>query len=285
VDFYSLFEQDDPKEQAALLGAALRGQQGVGSVLAAHPLLAQLGQQMQARGDKSQAMLAEAGQQKYGSRLQQLMQERQQKFTSGENSKNRAADMERLKMELGLKEAMERLRQEADAKKNAMKAGDDLRGEFNKLPQTQRMVLMNEAATQIQNASPDGAGDLALVYGLQNMIDPGSIVREQDFVTVGKSGGLPGVVQGYFNQLTAQGFLHEDVRKQIKKEAAKIYNSRSQAFEPTKSFYSGRAQSYGLNPDEVLLPVGRQSKPSGGGLSADEAAEFEALQRKYGGQK
>jgi hypothetical protein len=76
LDFYSLFEQDDPKEQAALLGAALRGQQNVGSVLAAHPLLAQLGQSMLQRGDKGQGMLAEAGQQKYGSRLQKAIEDR-----------------------------------------------------------------------------------------------------------------------------------------------------------------------------------------------------------------
>lgn len=91
VDLYSLFADDETtaKEQAAALAAALRGQQHVGSALATHPLLAQLGQGMQQRAAKSEGNLADAGQQKYGARLQELMRKRQQEFTAGENVMDR----------------------------------------------------------------------------------------------------------------------------------------------------------------------------------------------------
>lgn len=166
---------------------------------------------------------------------------------SSENKLNR--DLEREKMTAAEKAA------QAKADADRLKTGEDLRSEFNRLPQTQRLVLIKEAVQQIQNAAPGGAGDLALIYGISNALDPGAVVRESDVTTVGKTGGLPGVAQGYFNQLTAQGFLSDDVRANIKKEALSILGSREKAFEPTRNYYRSEASRRGLNPDEIFLPI------------------------------
>jgi hypothetical protein len=288
LDFYSLFEQDDPKEQAAMLGAALRGQQGVGSVLATHPLLAQLGQQMQARGDKGQAMLAEAGQQKYGSRLQQLMQDRQQKFTSGENFKNRAADMERLTMELGLKDLLARQKAESDKAADAQKAAGDLRKELQGRPEFKAYQEVATAFDKVQRAAKGGnaASDMSLVFGYMKLLDPGSTVREGEYANAQNATGVPGQLINLYNKSIDGQLLNPAQRASFVKEAGNLFGVHRNRFDSLSKQYSGLAQKLGADPADVVLGSGEPGSvdDGGGGFTPQDAARLQELMRKKAGR-
>lgn len=162
--------------------------------------------------------------------------------------RDRAWDREKFRQEMGLK----RTSLERDKEKDGIKQVGDLRQEFIKLDQTKKMQSALDGAKAVAGATPNGAGDLVLIYGFNNLIDPGALTREQDVITIGRAGGLPAQVQGYAAELIGEGKLSDASRRELRAEASKLLKSRLQSFRPTLDFYGQQAGRMGLPPEEVL---------------------------------
>lgn len=181
-------------------------------------------------------------------------------------------------------------RQEA---KTSLDSERDLRTEFNGLPAVKdyQTVIRQYATALRTKASP--SGDQALITAYAKMLDPGSVVREQEFNTVANADSAVGQVK---SQLARQfgwdggGMMRPEIREKVRNEMLNLTLRYRDAYNYERARYSKVAQDHGVNPGNVIgehfgqqfLPILQQyedsqkKQPSGktiGDLVPAEAAD------------
>jgi hypothetical protein len=125
-----------------------------------------------------------------------------------------------------------------------------LRDEYNQITKDYRSV--QDAWSKIQTVSDTPAGDLSLIYATAKLNDPGSVVREQDFVQQAKAGSLGDRIQNMVNQVSTGNRLTAEQRKNLIAEAGLQYNAAKQGNQKTIENYTGIAKRNGLNIKNVI---------------------------------
>lgn len=129
-----------------------------------------------------------------------------------------------------------------------------LREEFEKAVATPKAVVSTYRRIANAAAAQNGIGDLDMIFAYMKMLDPASVVRESEFEQVGRTGGLPAQVQGYFNRIQGAGSLSPDVRAQIVRHAATLRDGAEASINAERQRARELAVSYGFNPDRVAAP-------------------------------
>jgi hypothetical protein len=177
--------------------------------------------------------------------------------------------------------AMAKAKSSAAAKQHGGEMTQKLRKEFMGLKAVENMSTLAESIQKIRAAGNDGAGDLGLIYGYMRALDPGSTVRESEFANAGKTGGLPGQVQGLFNQLSGNGMLSPPVREKIRAEAEKLVQAQYERYAPVAGEFKRYASQSGIAENDVVPELGYereyspQAKGRGRGAAATEAQPAE----------
>jgi hypothetical protein len=114
----------------------------------------------------------------------------------------------------------------------------------------------------IKSAETTGIGDAALVFGIMKMYDPGSTVREGEQATAANSGGIPAFYTGLYNKLIGGGTMSETVRKQIKSQAGKIYDTAKEGADVKTKLIEDIAKRRGLNLLNIRTPPEGEPTPS-----------------------
>jgi len=125
-----------------------------------------------------------------------------------------------------------------------------LRDEFNALTKDFRVV--QDAWSKIQTISDTPAGDLSLIYATAKLNDPGSVVREQDFVQQAKAGSFGDRVQNMVSQITTGNRLTPDQRTNLVNEAGLQYEAQKQGNDRILDNYKGIAQRTGADAANVI---------------------------------
>jgi hypothetical protein len=165
---------------------------------------------------------------------------------------------------------------EAAAKKQAMDTEEGLRKEFTGNKLTKDTLEVAVAYQKVQQASqdPSGASDMALIFGLMKILDPGSTVREGEYATAQNTGSIPDRVVGAYNRALTGKKLDDDVRKDFVSAAGKAYAGQVEQFKKLEGTYQGLAKGSGVDPSRVAIPLGVGAPTGGAGASkpADAAA-------------
>jgi hypothetical protein len=163
-----------------------------------------------------------------------------------------------------LMSAMAKAKSNAAAKQHGSDYTQKLRKEFMGLKAVENMSTLAESIQKIRGAGEDGAGDLGLIYGYMRALDPGSTVRESEFANAGKTGGLPGQVQGIFNQLNGDGMLAPQVRAKIRAEAEKLVQAQYERYAPVATEFKRYASQSGIAENDVVPDLGYEgySRPA-----------------------
>lgn len=106
----------------------------------------------------------------------------------------------------------------------------------------------------IQAAARDGTGasDMAMVFALNKLLDPGSVVREGEYDRALNVGGLREQLAGYITKLQNGEFLTPEVRSQLVNTAQSLYEVRRDQYNNFAQRYQGIAREDGLpNPNSV----------------------------------
>lgn len=190
--------------------------------------------------------------------------------------------------ERGLRREERAAGKEAAAKKQALDTEEGLRKEFtgNKLTKDTLEVAVAYQKVQQAAADPSGASDMALIFGLMKILDPGSTVREGEYATAQNTGSIPERIVGAYNRALTGQKLDPTVRQDFVNAAGKAYAGQVEQFRKLEGTYQGLAKGSGVDPSRVAIPLG-VGAPTGGtgasGLTPEEAAELKALESKYGG--
>lgn len=115
----------------------------------------------------------------------------------------------------------------------------------------------------IKSAEETGIGDVALVFGIMKMYDPGSTVREGEQATATNSGGVPGMYVSMYNSLIGGGKLSPTVRKQIASQAGKIYATAKEQADVQTQFIEDIARRRGLNIENIRTPLEEEAPKQG----------------------
>lgn len=298
-DIYRLFAGSEPdaQQEAMAMAAALRrkrqgadGTLGLSQLasLGQNPLLSGLAQssmgaagQMGADVRQGQNMLGQAGQ----FRLQQAMAA----------ARDRAhMDLEKQKHGNALRSAAEK--KAADEKKRSDDTAEGLRKEFNQLPAVKQFEEVSVSFDKLQRAAkdPSPAGDMALIFGFMKMQDPGSSVREGEYASAQNAGSVDAKVRNAYNSILNGQRLTPEQRADFLKQGANAFGAHESRYRAQADRYRGLA---GDRADDVIRVGGQKPAAvsaagmqlgddgSQSGLTPGEQAEWERLNKKYGGAK
>ena len=101
--------------------------------------------------------------------------------------------------------------------------------------------------------SGTGAGDIALVTSFMKMLDPGSVVREGEFVTAETSTGKFNQMMNLLNKLkTGQRFNDEKERMQFVNLAESFMQAMEKDAKKARRPFESAVKEYKLSPENVF---------------------------------
>jgi hypothetical protein len=134
-------------------------------------------------------------------------------------------------------------------------------------------------------SDPSAAGDLALIFNYMKVLDPGSTVREGEFATAAASAGISDRIRAQYNKIVEGERLADTQRNDFVARAGKLYSSQLTQYQLHEDYYRKVAKQYGVNPENVVYPMGAKTKINADDselLTEDEKLELEALRKRFG---
>lgn len=133
----------------------------------------------------------------------------------------------------------------------------ELRKEFNKLPSVQEyqtVIRQYSSALRTQN---NPSGDQALITAYAKMLDPGSVVREQEFNTVANADSSLGRAYSRIAKelgMDGGGMLRPEIRERVRNEMQNLVKSYNKAYNQDRARYGDLAERNGIAPQDVVGP-------------------------------
>jgi len=135
-------------------------------------------------------------------------------------------------------------------------------------------VTMRDAYQRLKSASatPDAAGDLSMIFAYMKLLDPNSVVREQEFANAQNAAGVPDRIRNAYNNAMKGTRLTPEQRQQFVAQAEGIFNSAKQNQKKVRQTYSNRAKQWEI-PDTMVLDADDEPQAAPGGDAAAAAAQ------------
>lgn len=153
------------------------------------------------------------------------------------------------------RDARDDRREGNDDAKRSFDMARDMRTEFNKLtPVTDYQTVVRQFSSALKT-QPNASGDQALITAYAKMLDPGSVVREQEFNTVANADSAIGKLVARLNKelgADESGMIRPEIRARVRDEMFNLTRSYRQAYEQTRMDYSRSAEAYGVDPIRVV---------------------------------
>ena len=162
----------------------------------------------------------------------------------------------------GLSPSEQRAEARAQQSEQAASRRDEvnLRREFNNRQEVKDFRTVQSAYNSVQAAArnPSAAGDLSLIFAYMKILDPGSVVREQEFANAQNAAGVPDQIRNRYNQILNGQRLNQNQRRDFLNQANNLFQTRLQTYRGIENEYRGYAESYGVSPDRVAPLQGQQ---------------------------
>ncbi len=160
-----------------------------------------------------------------------------------------------------------------------------LRKEVGNLPETKALQEVESQFNQMSNAADNATGDVARIYALAKIYDPGGRVTDSDYNAAKQGQGPLARLQGLVNEVEGQGMLSAQSRKNMLEMARKLYEKRKTDYAARAKTFEGIAKKRGLDPSEVVIRPTSDGRAGGdidlsGGLDAAKKARLEELRKK-----
>lgn len=149
------------------------------------------------------------------------------------------------------------IKQEKKDKQQLVKQEDDLRNSYLKQDTYKRMSEISSAFQAVDDIDASGgatgAGQQALIYAFNKILDPGSVVRETEYATAAKNAGKLSQAQMYLENLRSGKSLTPAQVKEMKEVAKGLRDSARKLLGSTQTEYRRLADSKGLNADNIII--------------------------------
>jgi hypothetical protein len=131
--------------------------------------------------------------------------------------------------------------------------------------QSQQAQISIEKIANSGQGEPSPAKDHSLVFNYMKMVDPGSTVREGEFATVEKAGGIiDRATVGFFNKTLEGEILTPKQREDFISTAQGLFDKQLQNQQKFDSAFRDLATQSKIDPNQVVLDLGFKSLPQPG---------------------
>jgi hypothetical protein len=113
-------------------------------------------------------------------------------------------------------------------------------------------LTMREAYQRVKSAKPDAAGDLSLIFAYMKILDPNSVVREQEFANAQNAAGVPARIRNTYNKVMEGTRLAPEQRAQFQAQAEALFEGAKTNQRGVRKTYSDRAAKWKIPADMVL---------------------------------
>jgi hypothetical protein len=209
------------------------------------------------------ARMGAAGLQAYGSAQ---AAERERKAAEAEAERQRRADeataeyrqaqLDLKKREIEADAAAEKAKAQAEAAKALLpdvKGESTLRKEYD--DQSEKFVTAKLGFEKLQESSlgePSAAKDLALIFGYMKVLDPGSVVRENEQASASNAAGVPERVRNIWNRLRTGERLTPTQRLDFISSGRRLFLPYIADQTEREEFYGSLAKEYDFKVDRVV---------------------------------
>jgi hypothetical protein len=168
-----------------------------------------------------------------------------------------AAELQRLRLEEARAKAEERKRAgtpEARARTNTIDA-TPLRREFNARPEVEKASASTaeyENLNALATGPASAASDLALVYSFMKTMDPGSVVKKEEFENTARAQGAGDRVASYLGNVVSGQILTPAQRLDLAAQAKVFRDSNRRAASGVARSYGDVARRAGFDPVDVI---------------------------------
>ena len=113
------------------------------------------------------------------------------------------------------------------------------------------------------SAKPDAAGDLSMIFAYMKMLDPNSVVREQEFANAQNAAGVPDRIRNAYNNAMKGTRLTPEQRAQFVAQAEGIFDSAKKNQQKVRQTYGSRAKQWEI-PESMVLDADDEPQPAPG---------------------
>lgn len=113
-------------------------------------------------------------------------------------------------------------------------------------------LTMRDAYQRVKSANQDAAGDLSLIFAYMKLLDPNSVVREQEFANAQNAAGVPDRVRNTYNQVMEGVRLNPEQRKQFVTQAEGLFSNARANQKKVRETYRNRAKQWEI-PESMVL--------------------------------
>lgn len=141
----------------------------------------------------------------------------------------------------------------ADRKNNPVPADNarnemSMRKELESDNKNDNVVVSQYKNLRTVAANPSAANDLAMIFSYMKMLDPGSVVREQEFANAQNAAGVPDRVRVAWNKALSGERLSEEQRNRFLESARSMYDQANIRIHQRTSTQADIARQYGYDP-------------------------------------
>jgi hypothetical protein len=146
----------------------------------------------------------------------------------------------------------------AGASPAMIKSEAELRKEYTAQPQVKEYQTVRNAFQNVKSASkdPSAAGDLSMIFAYMKILDPNSVVREQEFANAQNAAGVPDRIRNVYNRIMSGERLNPEQRKDFLTQAEKLHGTSQRQYEAVRKQYGTIAERAKARPDQVMIDFG-----------------------------
>jgi hypothetical protein len=130
----------------------------------------------------------------------------------------------------------------------AFKLADDYEKASGVLPK----VISNYNSMSAAAQDPTPAGDISLIFAYMKMLDPTSVVRENEFATAQNAGSIPTSIQNIWNKAVQGTRLTPEQRTDFVNQANKLYQSALSQQRQVDQTFEERSRQFGV-PSSLVV--------------------------------
>jgi hypothetical protein len=147
--------------------------------------------------------------------------------------------------------------------RQSIQSETDLRKEFLSQPDARDFpIIASSYQNVVATAQNDSAaGDLSLIFAFMKILDPNSVVREQEFANAQNAASVPDQIRNTYNRILSGERLNPNQRADFVRQAESVYGNRLERYNGLVERYRGLAQEYQYSPDRVALAEAMPERP------------------------
>ncbi len=156
----------------------------------------------------------------------------------------------------------------APPSEKTIKSEAELRKEYTGQQHVKEYQTVRNAYTNVKNAAkdPSAAGDLSMIFAYMKILDPNSVVREQEFANAQNAAGVPDRIANLYNRLLAGERLNPTQRTDFINQAEKLHASSRRQYESVRDQFGRIAKGAKARPDQVMVDFGIVPDPNESGI-------------------